>query len=62
MVFSDASAHLLNKEQVPLVVPVDYQPHCPSVPIMQLAYLIVFEQVVRATQFTPLVVHKFDTD
>ena len=60
MVVSEASTHLVNKEQVPLVVPIGYQPHYPSVPIMQLACLLVFEQLVMAIQFTPFVVHKVD--
>ena len=50
----------MNKEQLPLVSPVDYHPHNPSVPIIQLACLIVLEQLVMAIQFTPFVVHKLD--
>ena len=47
----------MNKAQLALLVPeAGSHPQVPSVPMMQLAYEIVFAQDVIGTQLVPLVV------
>ena len=58
-----AAEQFVNKAQAALVDPeAGNHPQFPSVPMIQLAYKMVFEHPVIAIQFVPLVVQRGDAD